>query len=72
MIYIRTATLCMKNIEQTQEIQEEKQKENIKETQTTINYKGERELRKEERESLVVSSHTRDQSKRVPLKEARI
>ena len=72
MIYIRTVTLCMKNIEQTQEIQEEKQKENIKETQTTINYKGERELRKEGRESLVVSSHTQDQSKRVPLKEARI
>ena len=72
MIYIRTVTLCIKNIEQTQEIQEEKQKENIKETQTTINYKGERELRKEGRESLVVSSHTRDQSKRVPLKEARI
>ena len=72
MIYIRTATLCMKNIEQTQEIQEEKQKENIKETQTTINYKGERELRKEGRQPLVVSSHTQDQSKRVPLKEARI
>ena len=72
MIYIRTVTLCMKNIEQTQEIQEEKQKENIKETQTTINYKGERELRKEGRESLVVSSYTQDQSKRVPLKEARI
>ena len=35
MIYIRTATLCMKNIEQTQEIQEEKKKENKKETQTT-------------------------------------
>ena len=72
MIYIRTVTLCIKNIEQTQEIQEEKQKENIKETQTTINYKGERELRKEGRESLVVSPQTRDQSKRVPLKGASI
>ena len=32
MIYIRKSTLCMKNIEQTQKVQEEK---NIRESQTT-------------------------------------
>ena len=36
-----------------------------------INYK-EKELRKEGRESLVVSPQVRDQSRRVPLKEASI
>ena len=60
-----------KNIEQTQKIQEEenwkKKKKNFKQQ---INYKRERELRKEGRESLVVSPHAQDQSKRAPLKEA--
>jgi len=41
-------------------------------TKQQKNYKRERELRKEGRESLVVSLQARDQSKRVPLKEARI
>jgi len=40
------ATLCKKNIEQTQEIQEQKQKESEKEPRQPINYKGERERRK--------------------------
>ena len=71
MIYIRTATLCMKNTEQTQRIQEEKAKRKQERTRQQKNYKRERELRKEERESLVVSVQARDQSKRVPLKEAR-
>ena len=36
MIYIRKSTLCMKNIEQTQKVQEEENKEkNIRESQTT-------------------------------------
>ena len=40
MLYIRKATLCMKNKEQTQEIQEEENKEKTKkENQTTNNYK---------------------------------
>ena len=40
MIYIRKATLCMNNIEQTQKIQEEENREKTKkENQTTINYK---------------------------------
>ena len=42
-----------------------------KKTNPRINYK-ERELMKEGRESLVVSPQARDQSKRVPLKEASI
>ena len=48
---------------------EQKQK---KKTKQQKNYKREREreLRKEGRESLVVSFHALDQSKRVPLKEA--
>ena len=33
MLYIRKATLCMKNIEQTQKIQEGKQRKNKKENQ---------------------------------------
>ena len=49
-----------------------KQRENKKENQTTYNYKRERELRKEGRESLVVNPHAQDQSKRVLLKEASI
>ena len=49
------ATLCMKNIEQTQKIQEGKNKEKTnKKTNPQINYE-ERELRKEGRESLIVS-----------------
>ena len=40
MIYIRMATLCMKNIEQTQKIQERKNKEKTKKkTNPQINYK---------------------------------
>ena len=66
-------TLCMKNIVQTQKIQEEENREKIKKkTNQQINYKRERELRKEGRESLVVSPHARDQSKRVSLKEVSI
>ena len=49
-----------------------KQNKNKKETKQQNNYKRERELRKEGRKSLVVSPHARDQSKRVPLKEASI
>ena len=64
------ATLCKKNIEQTQEIQEQKQKESEKEPRQPINYKGKREQRKEGEESLVMSLQARDQSKRVPQKEA--
>ena len=71
MLYTRKATLCMKNIEQTQKIQEENREKTKKKTNQHINYK-ERELRKEGRESLVVSPQARDQSKRVPLKEASI
>ena len=71
MLYIRTATLYMKSIEQTQKIQEEENREkNKKENQQHINYKRERELRKAWRESLVLSPHAQDQSKRVPLREA--
>ena len=47
MLYIRMATLCMKNIEQTQKIQEEENKKTKKKTKQHINYKRERELRKE-------------------------
>ena len=71
MLYIRTTTLCMKNTEQTQRIQEEKIERKQKRTRQQNNYKRERELRKEGRESLVVSLQARDQSKRIPLKEAR-
>ena len=71
MLYIRTTTLCMKNTKQTQRIQEEKTERKQKRTRQQNNYKRERELRKEGRESLVVSLQARDQSKRVPLKEAR-
>ena len=41
MIYIRKATLCMKNKEQTQEIQEEENREKTKKKKTNqhINYK---------------------------------
>ena len=35
MIYIRKATLCMKNIKQTQKIQEDENRKNKKENQTT-------------------------------------
>ena len=49
-----------------------KQTENEKEQNNNKSYKREREQRKEGRESLVVSLQARDQSKRVPLKEARI
>ena len=34
MLYIRMATLCMKNIEQTYKIQEGKQRKNKKENQS--------------------------------------
>ena len=68
----------MKNIEQTQKIQEEENREKTKQKKNKkkkpnqhINYK-EKELRKEGRESLVVSPQVRDQSRRVPLKEASI
>ena len=49
-----------------------KQTENEKEQNNNKSYKREREQRKEGRESLVVGLQARDQSKRVPLKEARI
>ena len=49
-----------------------KQIENKKEPDNKKNYKREKEQRKEGRESLDVSLQARDQSKRVPLKEARI
>ena len=64
----------MKNIEQTQKVQEEgnREKKNTIENQTRKNYKREREQRKEGRESLDVGPQARDQSKRVPLKEASI
>ena len=40
MLYIRKATLCMKNKEQTQEIQEEENREEKKKkTKQHINYK---------------------------------
>ena len=39
MLYIRKATLCMKNIEQTQKIQEGKQRKKEKKTNPLINYK---------------------------------
>ena len=56
MLYIRMTTLCMKNIEQTQKIQEEENREKIKKkTNQQINYKREREPRKEWRESLVMN-----------------
>ena len=50
-------------------LEKENREKTKKENQQHNNYKRERELRKEGRESLVVSSHTQDQSKRVPLKE---
>ena len=63
----------MKNIEQTQKIQEEKNREKAKKkTKQHNNYRRERGQRKEGRESLVVSPHARDQSKRVSLKEVSI
>ena len=66
-------TLCMKNIEQTQKIQEEENREKIKKkTNQQINYKRERKPRKELRESLVMSPYARDLSKRIPLKEISI
>ena len=49
-----------------------KQIENKKEPDNKKNYKREKEQRKEGRESLDVSLQAKDQSKRVPLKEARI
>ena len=49
-----------------------KQRETKKKTKQKKNYKKEREQRKEGRESLDVSPHARDQSKRAPLKEASI
>ena len=48
-------TLCMKNIEQTQKIQEENREKIKKKTNQQINYKREREPRKEWRESLVMN-----------------
>ena len=40
MLYIRMATLCMKNIEQNQKIQEEENREKTKKkTNQHINYK---------------------------------
>ena len=50
MLYIRTTTLCMKNTEQTQRIQEEKIERKQKRTRQQNNYKRERKLRKEGRE----------------------
>ena len=49
-----------------------KQRETKKKIKQKKNYKKEREQRKEGRESLDVSPHARDQSKRVPLKEVSI
>ena len=51
-------------------LEEENREKTKKENQQHNNYKRERELRKERRESLVMSPYARDQSKRVPLKEA--
>ena len=39
MLYKRKATLCMKNIEQTQKIQQVKQRKKKKKTNPQINYK---------------------------------
>ena len=39
MLYTRKATLCMKNIEQTQKIQEENREKTKKKTNQHINYK---------------------------------
>ena len=55
MLYIRKATLCMKNIEQTQKIQEGKTKKKQKRKPIHRLIKRERELMKEGRESLVMS-----------------
>ena len=50
MLYIRTAALYMKSIEQTQKIQEEENREkNKKENQQHINYKRERAKKNGER-----------------------
>ena len=49
-----------------------KQRETKKKAKQNKNYKKEREQRKEGRESLDMSPHARDKSKRVPLKEASI
>ena len=55
------------------EVQEEENKEKSQQkTKQQNNYKREREQRKEGRESLDVSPQAQDQSKRAPLKEARI
>ena len=72
----------MKSIEQTEKIQEKENKEkqkkkkekkkNKKKTKQKKNYKKEREQRKKGRESLDVSPHAQDQSKRVLTKEASI
>ena len=39
MLYIQMATLCIKNIEQTQKIQEGKQTKKKKKTNPQINYR---------------------------------
>ena len=70
----------MKSIEQTEKIQEKENKEKQKKkkkkerekTKQKKNYKKEREQRKKGRESLDVSPHAQDQSKRVLTKEASI
>ena len=73
-IYIWKATLCKKSTKQTGKLQEEKKKtkkiHNRKPNNRLIT--KERELRKEGRESLVMSPQARDQSKWVPLKEVDI
>ena len=73
MKYIRKATLCMKSIEQTEKIQDKENREKHKRKPNNRKITKEKgEQRKEERESLDMSLHARDQSKRVPLKEASI
>ena len=59
------------NPENTRRRKQRKNKKKRRKTKQQINYK-EREQRKERRESLVVNPQTRDQSKRITLKEASI
>ena len=69
MIYIRKAT----HIEQTYKIQEKENREKQKRKQNNRKITKEKGSKKKEgRESLDVSPHARDQSKRVQLKEASI
>ena len=70
VIYTNGYSMQEKHRANLENTRRRKQKKTEKENQQPNNYKRERELRKEGRESLVVSPHARDQSKRVLLKEA--